>query len=99
MKNEVQARITLIEALKDKSWYIRNAALSIIEKLNTDEQKSVYQQIRAMALKDDVSRVRASAVTILGKHYSSQDNKDVFARTIKDKSPSVIKATEEIIGK
>lgn len=99
MKNEVQARITLIEALKDKSWYIRNAALSIIEKLNTDEQRSAYEQVRVMALNDEISQVRASAVTILGKHYSSQDNKDVFARTVKDKAPSVIKATEEVSGK
>ena len=99
MKNEVQARITLVEALKDKSWYIRFAALSIIEKLNTDEQRSVYQQLRSMALQDEVAKVRASAVTILGKHYSSQDNKDIFSRTIKDQAPSVIKATEGIIGK
>ena len=99
MKNEPLARATLIEGFKDKNWFIRTAALSVLDKLSSDEQKSVYEQIRSIALKDEVSLVRAVAVSILGKFYGSQNNRDVYEITKKDKAPSVVKATEEIIGK
>jgi aminopeptidase N len=99
MKNEPLARATLIEGFKDKNWFIRTTALSVIDKLNSDEQKSVYEKIRSIALSDEVSHVRASAVTILGKFYSSQNNRDVYEITKKDKAPSVVKATENIAGK
>ncbi|MHB1178283.1 MAG: M1 family aminopeptidase [Daejeonella sp.] len=99
MKSDVQARSTLMEALNDKSWFIRNTALSIVEKLNADEQRSVYDQIKGMALKDEVSKVRASAVTILRKYYGSQDNRAIFENTLNDKAPSVVSATKEIVGK
>ena len=99
MKNAPLARATLIEGFKDKNWLIKIAALSVLEKLTLDEQKSVYEQIRSIALKDEVSLVRAAAVSILGKFYGSQNNRDIFDITKKDKAPSVVKATEAIIGK
>lgn len=95
MENEVEAKSTLIMAMKDKNWFIRNTALSVIKNLTADEQKPVYQQIRDLALNDEVSHVRASAVQILGKYYGIRDNRDIFERSAKDKAPSVIKATLE----
>ena len=99
MKNEPSARAILIEGFKDKNWYIRMTSLSAFDKLSSDEQKSAYEQIRSIALKDEKSLVRASAVTILGKFYGSQNNRDIYDITKKDKAPSVVKATEIIIGK
>ena len=98
MKNDAEARNTLIKAIKDKNWFIRNTALSVIENLTADEQKTVYQQIRDLAVNDEVSHVRASAVQILGKYYGTLDNRGVFELTSKDKAPSVIKATLEARG-
>jgi len=99
MKGNPLARATLIEGLKDKNWFIRITALSVIDKLNSDEQKSIYEQIKSIAMNDEVSQVRASAVSILGKFYASQNNKEVFEKTKNDKAPSVVKATQEIVGK
>lgn len=99
MKNDSQARLVLIEALKDKSWFIRHSALSVIENLTPNEQQSVYQQVKDMALTDKVSHVRAAAVKALGKFYRAMDNMEIFERSIKDKSPGVIKATQEAAGK
>ncbi len=99
MKSEPLARATLIEGFRDKNWFIRTAALSVLDKLTSDELKTVYEQIRSIALKDEVSLVRASAVAILGKFYGSQNNRDIYDITKKDKAPSVVKATEDIIGK
>ena len=99
MKNDPLARATLVEGFKDKNWFIRMAAMSVLDKLSSDEQKAVYEQIRSIALNDEVSLVRASAVTILGKFYGTQNNRDVYDITKKDKAPSVVKATEDIVGK
>jgi len=99
MKNSPLARATLIEGFKDKNWFIRTAALSIVEKLTLNEQNSVYAQIRSIALKDEVSLVRSAAVTILGKFYASQNNREIYDITKKDKAPSVVNATEAIVGK
>jgi HEAT repeat protein len=93
MKDENLSKRTLITALKDKSWAIRNTALSVIEHLSNDERTSVYGEIKELALKDSNSQVRASAVEILGKNYRSMDNRDVFAITARDKSLAVKKAT------
>lgn len=99
MKNETLAHAALIEGFNDKSWFIRAASLSVVEKLSSDEQKSVYDQVRNIALNDPVSHVRATGVNILGKVYGSQNNRDVFDITRKDPAPSVVKATEDVIGK
>lgn len=98
-KNEVQARLTLIDAFKDKNWFIRTAAISVADKLTADEQKAVYETIRSMAINDEVSQVRVAAVNALGRHFTSQNNKDVFEISRKDKAPSVVRATEAFTGK
>lgn len=99
MKDESTARVVVLSALKDKNWFIRNMALSVIENLSADEQQLVYTQVKDLALNDMVSQVRASAVETLGKYYRSMDNKEVFAKTANDKSPAVARATVEITGK
>lgn len=93
MKDETLSKRTLIAAVKDKSWAIRNTALSVMEYLSNEERTSVYGAIKELALKDSVSQVRATAVEILGKYYRSMNNRDVFAITANDKSPAVKKAT------
>jgi aminopeptidase N len=98
-KEESLAKRMLIEAFKDKSWVIRNTALMVLEYLSNEERTSVYGKIKELALKDDHSQVRASAVQILGKYYRSMDNRTVFAITANDKSLAVKKATNDALQK
>jgi aminopeptidase N len=98
-KEESLAKKMLIEAFKDKSWVIRNTALLVLEYLSNEERTSVYGKIKELALKDDHSQVRASAVQILGKYYRSMDNRTVFAITANDKSLAVKKATNDALQK
>ena len=95
MKNISLARQTIIKALDDKNWVLRQLALDFVSQLDAKEKASVYQQVKAMAINDDVSHVRASAVNTLGKAFSSENNAEVYKLTEKDKAPSVIKATLE----
>ncbi|MGB4399975.1 MAG: M1 family aminopeptidase [Daejeonella sp.] len=99
MRDIPLAKTAIVEAMKDKNWFIRSASLSVVDKFSSDEQKSVYEQIRNIALKDEVSHVRADAVSILGKVYGTQNNRDIFEITKKDPAPSVVRATEEVVGK
>ena len=98
-KDDILSKRTLIAALKDKSWAIRNTALTVMENLSNDERTSVYGEIKLLALKDNNSQVRASAVEILGKNYRTMDNRDVFAITARDKSIAVQKATADALEK
>jgi vesicle coat complex subunit len=80
----------------DRNGFIRENALSVIENLSDTERKAIYEQVKAMALHDKVSQVRAAAVQSLDKYFRSADNRDVFAKTAKDKSPLVLRVTEAL---
>lgn len=98
-KSDPLARLTLVEAFKDKNWFIRTAAIAVADRLTSEEQNAAYETIRTIALKDEVSHVRVAAVNALGRHFTSRNNRDVFEITKKDKAPSVVRATEAIVGK
>jgi aminopeptidase N len=92
-KEDVTAKSTLLKAINDKNWFIRKEALELIKHLSTDERVLVYNEISNLALQDGTSQVRASAVEILGKYFSSMDNSQIFSITAMDKSDVVKKAT------
>ena len=95
MKKDQIARQTIIKSLDDKNWVLRQFAIEFITELDLNEKAAVYQQIKTMAVKDEVSHVRASAVKILARVFNLENNSEVFKLTEKDKAPSVIKATLE----
>ena len=94
-KNEPSARQTMMSALNDSSPALRRIAVEFSTDLEQNEKSAIYQQMRQIAVKDPVSSVRASAVKMLSKAFSNEDNSDIFDHTAKDKAPSVIKATLE----
>ncbi len=94
-KKDKNAKETLIKALKDKNWHIRQVALEFVSELDQEEKNSVYKQISDLALNDETSHVRAAAVKVLGSAYKASDNSAIYNRTEKDKAPSVVKATLE----
>ncbi|HXH99680.1 MAG TPA: M1 family metallopeptidase [Sphingobacteriaceae bacterium] len=95
LRKEKIARDTYIKALKDKNWVIRQMAVEFVPQLEEVEKATVYPIIKNIALTDERSYVRAAAVIILGKAYSTSKNSSVFEKTIKDKSPTVVQATQE----
>jgi aminopeptidase N len=95
IKNIPLARQTVIKALEDKNWVLRQMAVDFVSELDAKEKASVYQQVKTMAVKDEVSHVRATAVNTLAKAFSAENNAEVFKLTEKDKAPSVVKATLE----
>jgi len=94
-KNDALARQIMMSALADSSSALRRIAVEFSANLEQNERSAIYQKLRQIAVKDPVSSVRASAVKILSKAFSDENNTDIFEQTAKDKAPSVIKATLE----
>lgn len=92
-KDEALSKSTLIKAINDKHWAIRDKALEIVQHLSIDERALLYDKIKELALQDSVSQVRASAIEVLGKYYRLMDNREIFFMTAMDKSIAVKKAT------
>ncbi|HWV71147.1 MAG TPA: M1 family metallopeptidase [Pseudosphingobacterium sp.] len=95
LSNQVQqaeARKIIVKALKDKAWLIRLMALGYIEQLPEQERINVYPEIKRMALEDERSYVRASAIALLKTIYQKHDNGDVLKIALKDNAPSVQQA-------
>ncbi|SEM08186.1 aminopeptidase N [Olivibacter domesticus] len=90
--DQAEARRIIVQALKDKAWLIRLMALGYIDKLPEQERMNVYPEIKKMALDDERSYVRASAIVLLKTIYQKQDNGDVLKIAGKDNAPSVQQA-------
>ena len=94
-KNEKAGREIYFSALKDKNWFIRKMALEFMHEIYDGQMGDVYKQVGELARRDEVSHVRAAAVKVLGSVFSEPNNSEIFNFTIKDKAPSVVKATLE----
>ncbi|QNL51431.1 M1 family peptidase [Olivibacter sp. SDN3] len=87
--DQPDAKTVISAALQDKAWVIRLMALGKLEKMAVDEQQQMYQQVCNMALEDDRSYVRASAVLLLRSIYQGFDNDEIFKQLADDDAPSV----------
>ncbi len=91
-KRERLSKLKMIEALQDKSWYIRKLALEFVPNMDKNQLDLVYPMVQNMALKDERSYVRAAAITTLNKVFKNRDIGSVLKTAASDKSPTVIKA-------
>jgi len=87
-----RAKAVFIEALHDKAWMIRLMVLQTLDRLPKEDLKEIYATIKKMAVEDDRSYVRASAVMLLNTVYKGYDNKEILKIAAKDDAPSVRQA-------
>lgn len=86
---EKTAAETIIKALDDKNWYIRQTALNYVPSFSEGDKQLAYPKVKAMAIGDERSYVRATAISILRTTFSSDNIKAVLETALKDKAPSV----------
>lgn len=79
-------------ALRDKAWIIRLLALQSVEQFSKKDLKGIYELVKKMAIEDERSYVRASAVMLLKTIYKGYDNKEVLKVAMLDDAPSVQQA-------
>lgn len=81
---------TLLDALENKtSWAIRVGAVHLAGLLSETNKEKAYQILKELALNDEKSLVRATAVEALSDLYGQKDNRALFEKALQDKSPSV----------
>lgn len=83
--------VMLKDALNDKHWYIRSAALN---KLNIDtnhaESATLKNKVVQMASSDPKSKVRVAALELLIEKYSSASSMSFYRSMLNDSSYSVM---------
>lgn len=79
-------------ALSDDAWIIRVLALQAAEQFSKTDLQSIYALVKKMALEDERSYVRASALMLLKTVYKGYDNKEVLKIAGRDDAPSVKQA-------
>lgn len=101
-KKNPAAKQTLIEALQDPAYYLRQFAIDELEipKENTD---SLLATLKSMALNDKVSAVRRSAILKLSKADGAEKYSSLFETAIGDSSYDVaataLKALNDVDAK
>ncbi|HZH85729.1 MAG TPA: M1 family metallopeptidase [Brumimicrobium sp.] len=59
----------ILDALNDEFWYIRQLAISKLDKLGADKKAEVFVHLQNMAKTDKNSKVRGAALTTLASDY------------------------------
>jgi len=86
------AKKIVIDALQDNAWIIRLMALGAVEHFSKEDLKSIHELVKKMAVEDERSYVRASAVMLLKTVYKGYNNKEVLKIAGQDDAPSVRQA-------
>lgn len=87
--DQPDAKAVISAALQDSAWIIRLMALGKLDKMQENEQQQLYKQVCRMALEDERSYVRASAIMLLRSVYQTFDNDEIMEQLATDDAPSV----------
>lgn len=59
----------ILDALEDDFWYIRQLAISKLDKLGADKKPAVFEYLKTMATSDENSQVRSAAINALSSDF------------------------------
>ncbi|QCR23477.1 M1 family aminopeptidase [Pontibacter sp. SGAir0037] len=79
------------EALKDKFWYVRSAALDAVSSLSAEEASAFKDQIQQMAVNDKKGEVRAGALLLMA-NWGGDAYTDMYMKALRDSSYQVAAA-------
>jgi aminopeptidase N len=80
----------LLDALNDKFWNIRNAALKKADPLAEAKVPGLREKLEKLVYDDEKSFVRATALRILSKHYNDLLTQSLLVSSLKDSSYLVV---------
>lgn len=93
------ATLTIISALSDKFWSLRNDAIEMLKDIQPGHEKEVKEKLVAIAKLDPKSIVRSAAIEFLTANYKDADLADLYRIGLNDKSYSVLGASLAGIAK
>lgn len=89
-RNDSMASGVVMDALNDKQWNIRTTAVRNIDFLPSEYGPQIKIKLMEMAIKDNKSSVRASAIRQLHKNYKDEEVMEVYKQAMEDLSHLVI---------
>lgn len=84
------AAVVVMNALSDKHWNIRSAAIRGLDFLPSGFAKNSKTRLMDLALNDKKSSVRTEAIRALHKYYKDEEVMTVYKKAMEDLSYSVI---------
>lgn len=87
---------TLLMALDDKFWNLRDYAL---EKLMKEKDDRLKRKLMAMAIKDPKALLRADAILVMSTNFVSDDLKNIYLNGLKDSSYNVISQSLQALSR
>ncbi|WP_107037389.1 M1 family metallopeptidase [Brumimicrobium mesophilum] len=64
-----EAKQMIMDALDDDFWYIRQLAISKLDKFGEENQSAIFEQLKIIAETDESSKVRSSALSALSSDF------------------------------
>lgn len=84
----------ILDALEDDFWYIRQLAISKLDKIGADKKQEVFDHLKRMATTDDNSQVRSAALSALAegffKHEFEQETRTILTKAIERDSSYLV---------
>lgn len=90
------AKATIIKALDDNSWAIRQLAMA---KLNKIPDILPKEKLMVMALQDKKAALRALSISYLSKNFKDENLISIYKSGLRDSAYSVVSASLEAISK
>ena len=81
------AKAATVKALNDRAWKIRGLAILLLDTL---KDAVIKEKLMAIAVTDEKSVVRATAIESLSKNFSGNDLKEIYKTELNDRSYMVV---------
>jgi aminopeptidase N len=85
-KDESDVTALVFESLKDSFYAVRLKALDIVKKMKSENKNKAYETVLSMALSDEKSAVRNTALLMLSSEYADKVDTSIYIKLLNDKS-------------
>lgn len=84
----------VLDALEDDFWYIRQFAISRLDKIGSDKKEEAYTRLKKMAKSDKSSKVRGAAISALANDYFkgeyAEETRNILINAIENDSSYLV---------
>ncbi len=89
-----EAKQMIVDALEDDFWFIRQLAISKLDRLGEDKKSDVFEYLKKMATSDKNSQVRSSALSSLAQDFFKNELeakiREIFINAIESDSSYLV---------
>lgn len=90
---------TIIAALDDKFWSLRNDAIAMLKNIRSGNEKTIKEKLIYIAQNDEKAMVRAAAIDYLSENFKDAELMPLYKFALNDKSYNVLGSALMAIAK